>query len=80
MAEIHQENNTNTGAGAGAVAPVIQLIHCNGDFVNSGNIINGGPGTPEDVEMLRMENERLRIEIDRLLGIIENLTGNNVAL
>lgn len=78
MGEINQHHNTNTGNGAGAT--VVQWINVAGDFVNSGNIINGGPGTPEDVEMLRMENERLRIEIDRLLGIIENLTGNNVAL
>lgn len=82
MAEIHQENNTNTGAGAGAVlhGQVIQWIQCNGDFVNSGNIVNGDLVTSGEVEVLRSENARLKDEVKWLRGIIENLTGNSEAL
>jgi hypothetical protein len=82
MAEIHQENNTNTGTGAGAVlhGQVIQWIQCNGDFVNSGNIVNGDLVTSGEVEVLRSENARLKDEVKWLRGIIENLTGNSEAL
>ena len=72
MGEINQHHNTNTGNGAGAI--IFQWINVAGDFVNSGNIVNGGPIAPGELDMLRLENERLKNEVTRLLGIIENLT------
>lgn len=82
MGGINQEHNTNTGNGAGAVlhGQVIQWVQCNGDFVNSGNIVNGDLGTSVEVEVLRSENARLKDEVKWLRGIIENLTGNSEVL
>ena len=73
MGEINQHHNTYTGNGAGAIT--VQWINVAGDFVNHGNIVNGDSGIPLELELLRLENERMRNEINRLLGIIENLTG-----